>query len=123
MYEFIIIIIINCYRIKFTNNLNEAFNSLTLKKIEYRSIECLFANTFFVRLLFEQQSWNEEQSDRNHQNTTRDHWKVYSLSKIIKLNKKLLKSELLWSSNKIKMIANCIKNIKYIKNMKWIFEI
>ena len=92
------------------------------KKNEHRSIECLSANTFFVRSLSEQQNWNEWQSDRNHQSTTRDHWEVYFLSKIIKLSKKLLKSELLQSSNEIKMTANHMKNVRHIRNMKWISE-
>ncbi len=112
----------DCHRAKFTNNLNAVLDSSTLKKNEHRSIECLSANTSFVKLFFEQQSWDEWQSDRDHQSITRDHWKVYSLSKIIKLSKKLLKSELLWSSNKIKMTANHIKNARYIKDMKWISE-
>ncbi len=66
-----------------------------------------------------------EMNDRatdDHQSITRDHWEVYSLSKIIKLSKKLLKSELLWSSNEIKTTANHIKNARYIKNMKRISE-
>ncbi len=112
----------NCHRAKFTNNLSAALDSSTLKKNEHRSTECLFANIFFVRLLSEQQSWNEWQSDRNHQSTIKDHWEVYSLSKIIKLSKKLLKLKLLQSSNEIKMTANHMKNTRYIKDMKWIFE-
>ncbi len=92
------------------------------KKNEHRSIEYLFANTSFIKSFSEQQSWNEWQSDKDHQNTTKDHWEVYFLSKIIKLSKKLLKSELLWSSNEIKMTVNCMKNAKYIKSMKWISE-
>ncbi len=110
------------HRVKFINNLNAVFNSSTLKKNEHRSIECLFVNTSLVRSLSEQQNWNEWQSNRDHQNTTRDHWEVYSLSKIIKLNKKLLKSKLLWSSNRNKTTANHIKNTRYIRDMKWISE-
>ncbi len=60
------------HRAKSTNNLSAALNSLTLKKNEHRSTECLFANTSFVRLLSEQQSWNEWQSNRDYQSTTRD---------------------------------------------------
>ncbi len=93
------------------------------KKNEHRSTECLSANTFFVRLLSEQQSWNEWQSNKDYQSTTKNHWEVYSLSKIIKLSKKLLKSELLWSSNEIKTIANHMKNARYIKDIKRISEI
>jgi len=43
------------------------------KKNEHRSTECLFVNTSLVRSLSEQQSWNEWQSNRDHQNTTRNH--------------------------------------------------
>ena len=112
----------DCYKVKFTNNLSAAFDSSTLKKNEHRSIECLSVNTSFVRSLSEQQSWDKWQSDRNHQSITRNYWEVYSLSKIIKLSKKLLKSELLQSSNEIKMITNHMKNTKHIKDVKWIFE-
>ncbi len=112
----------DCHRAKFINNLSAVFDSSTLKKNEHRSIECLSVNTSFFRSFSEQQSWDEWQNDKDHQNTTRDHWEVYFLSKIIKLSKKLLKSELLQSSNEIKIIANHIKNTRYIRNMKWIFE-
>ena len=112
----------DCHRAKSTNNLSAIFDSLTLKKNEHRSIECLFINTSFIRLFFEQQSWDKWQSDKDHQSTTRDYWEVYFLSKIVKLSKRLLKSELLRSSNEIKTTANYMKNARHIRSMKWISE-
>ncbi len=85
----------NHYRTMFTNNLSAILDLMTLKENEYKSIKCLFVNTSFFKSLSKQQSWNEWQSDKNHQSTARDYWEVYSLSKIIKLSKRLLKSELL----------------------------
>jgi len=110
------------HRVKSINNLSAVFNSSTLKKNEHKSTECLFANTSFIRSLFEQQSWNEWQSDKDHQSITRNHWEVYFLSKIIKLSKRLLKLELFQSSDKIKMTANYMKNTRHVKDMKWISE-
>jgi len=42
-----------------TNNLRAALDLMTLKKNEYRSIECLFANTFIFETLFKRQDYNE----------------------------------------------------------------
>jgi len=47
------------HKIMFTNNLNAALNSTTLKKKNYRSIECLFVNTFIFETLFRQQDYDE----------------------------------------------------------------
>ncbi len=95
---------------------------MTLKKNEYRSIECLSANTSIFETLFRQQDYNEWQSLQDYQSATEDHREIYSLSKVIKLSKRLLKSKLLWSSNEIKMTANHMKNARYIRSVKWIFE-
>ncbi len=46
----------------FTNNLSATLNLMTLKKNEYRSIECLSANTFIFETLFKQQDYDEWQS-------------------------------------------------------------
>jgi len=47
------------HRIMFTNNLSAVLDSTTLKKNEYKSIECLFANTFIFETLFRQQNYDE----------------------------------------------------------------
>jgi len=41
----------NHHRAMFTNNLSAALDSTTLEKNEYRSIECLSANTFIFETL------------------------------------------------------------------------
>ncbi len=46
----------------FTNNLSAAFNSMTLKKNEYRSIKCLSVNIFIFEMLFKWQDYDEWQS-------------------------------------------------------------
>jgi len=46
----------NHHKTMFTNNLDATFNLMTLKENKYRNIECLSANTSFIRLLSEQQS-------------------------------------------------------------------
>jgi len=43
----------------FTNNLSAALNLTTLEKNEYRSIECLSANTFTSEMLSRQQDYDE----------------------------------------------------------------
>ncbi len=91
---------------------------MTLKENEYRSIECLFANTFIFELFFRWQDYDEWQSVQNYQSVTEDHREIYSFDKVIKLSKRLLKSKLLWSSNEIKMTANHMKNARYIRSMK-----
>jgi len=40
------------YKAMFTNNLSAILDSITLKENEYRSIECLSANTFIFETLF-----------------------------------------------------------------------
>ncbi len=108
----------NHYKAMFTNNLSTALDLMTLKKNEYRSIECLFANTFTLEMLSKWQDYDEWQNVQNYQSATENHWEIYLLDKIIKLSKKLLKSKLLWSSNEIKTTANHMKNARYIKSMK-----
>jgi len=49
----------NHHKVMFTNSFNATFNLMTLKKNEYRSIECLFANTFIFEMLFKQQDYDE----------------------------------------------------------------
>ncbi len=79
----------------FINNLNAALDSTTLKKNEYKNIECLFANTFIFEMLFKWQDYDEWQSVQDYQSVTEDHQEIYSFDKIIKLSKRLLKSKLL----------------------------
>jgi len=76
------------HKVMFIHSLNAVFNSLTLKKNEHRDIKCSFENISFYELLF-------EQSSKDYLNVTRSYKEIYFLSKIIKLSKKLLKSELL----------------------------
>jgi len=109
------------YKVMFTNNLSATWLDDS-EKNEYRSIECLSANTSIFETLFRQQDYNEWQSLQDYQSATEDHREIYSLSKVIKLSKRLLKSKLLWSSNEIKMTANHMKNARYIRSVKWIFE-
>ncbi len=52
----------NHHRAMFINNLNATFDSMTLKENEYRSIECLSANTSIFEWLFKWQDYNEWQS-------------------------------------------------------------
>ncbi len=110
------------HRTIFTNNLSATFNSTTLKENKYRSIKCWSANTFIFESLFRWQDYNKWQSVQDYQNVTEDHWEIYSFDKVIKLSKRLLKSKLFQSSNKIKMIANHMKNARYIRSVKWISE-
>jgi len=49
----------NHYKVIFINNFSATLDSMTLKENEYRSIECLFANTFIFKLFFKQQDYDE----------------------------------------------------------------
>ena len=49
----------NHHRIMFTNNLSATLDLMTLKENEYRSIECLFANTFIFETLSKRQDYDE----------------------------------------------------------------
>ncbi len=79
---------------------------MIMKENEHRSIECLFAFASFVESFFEQQDDDERKNVQSYQDTTENHWEIYSFDKVIKLSKELLKFELLRDSNKIKMTAN-----------------
>ena len=92
------------------------------KKNEYRSIECLSANTSIFETLSRRQDYDEWQSVQDYQSATKDHQEIYLLDKVIKLSKRLLKSKLLQSSNEIKMTANHMKNARHIRSVKWISE-
>jgi len=102
----------NHHRAMFTNNLSATLDSTTLKENEYKSIECLSANTSIFETLSRRQDYDECQS------VTENHREIYLLDKVIKLSKRLLKSKLLRSSNEIKMTANHMKNARYIKSVK-----
>jgi len=52
----------NHHKAMFTNNLSATLDLMTLKENEYRSIECLFANTFIFEMLFRRQDYDECQS-------------------------------------------------------------
>ncbi len=95
---------------------------MIMKENEHRSIERVSAYAFFVKSFFEQQDDDEQKNVQSYQDATRDHWEIYFLNKVIKLSKELLKFKLFRDSNKIKMIANCMKNTKHTKCVKWIFE-
>jgi len=110
------------HRVMFTNNLSATLNLMTLKENEYRSIECLSANTSIFETLFRRQDYDECQNVQNYQSATENHWEIYFLDKVIKLSKRLLKSKLLQSSNEIKMTANHMKNARHIRSVKWISE-
>ena len=110
------------HRAMSTNNLSVTLDSTTLKENEYRSIECLSANTSIFETLSRWQDYDECQSVQDYQSATEDHWEIYSFDKVIKLSKRLLKSKLLQSSNEIKMTANHMKNTRHIRSMKWISE-
>jgi len=47
------------HKAMFTNNLSATLNLMTLKKNEYRSIECLSVNTFIFETLSRQQDYDE----------------------------------------------------------------
>ncbi len=104
------------------NNLSATLDSMTLKKNEYRSIECLSANTSIFETLSRRQDYDEWQIVQDYQSATENHWEIYSLDKVIKSSKRLLKSKLLRSSNEIKTTANHMKNARYIRSVKWISE-
>ncbi len=95
---------------------------MIMKENKHRSIECVSAYVSFIESFFEQQSDDERKSVQSNQDATRDYWEIYSLDKVIKLSKELLKFELLKDSNEIKMTANHIKNTEYTKCVKWISE-
>ena len=50
------------HRAMFINNLSATLDSMTLKENEYRSIECLSANTSIFETFFRQQDYDECQS-------------------------------------------------------------
>ena len=50
------------YKVIFINNLSAILDLMTLKKNEYRSIECLSVNTFIFETLFRWQDYDEWQS-------------------------------------------------------------
>ncbi len=112
----------NHHRAISTNNLSATLNSTTLKENEYRSIECLFANTSIFETLSRRQDYDEWQNVQDYQSATEDHREFYFLDKVIKLSKRLLKSKLLQNSNEIKMTANYMKNARHIRSVKWISE-
>ena len=95
---------------------------MTMKENEHRSIERVSAYASFVESFFEQQNNDERKNVQSYQNVTEDHWEIYFLDKVIKLSKELLKFKLLRDSNEIKMTANHMKNIRYTRCVKWIFE-
>ena len=113
----------NCHKTLFINNFSTIFNSITMKENEHKSIKCIFAYASFVKLFFEQQDDDKWKNVQSYQDITENHWEIYFLDKVIKLSKEFLKFKLLKDSNKIKMIANYMKNTEYIKCVKWIFEI
>ncbi len=47
------------HRAMSTNNLSATLDLMTLKENEYRSIECLFANTFIFETLSRRQDYDE----------------------------------------------------------------
>jgi len=47
------------HKAMFTNNLSAILNLMTLKENEYRSIECLSANTSILETLFKRQDYDE----------------------------------------------------------------
>jgi len=106
------------HRAMSTNNLSAILDSMTLKENEYRSIECLSANTSTFEMLSRQQDYDECQSIQDYQSVTENHREIYLLDKVIKLSKRLLKSKLLRSSNEIKTTANHMKNARHIKSVK-----
>jgi len=112
----------NYYKTLFINNFNIIFNLIIIKENEHRSIERVSAYASFVESLFEQQDDDEWKNVQSYQDITENHWEIYFLDKIIKLSKEFLKFKLLKDSNEIKMIANHMKNTKYIKCVKWISE-
>ncbi len=106
------------HRAMFTNNLSATLDLMTLKENEYRSIECLSANTSIFETLFRRQDYDECQSVQDYQSATEDHQEIYSFDKVIKSSKRLLKSKLLQSSNEIKMTVNHMKNARHIRSVK-----
>ena len=93
-----------------------------MKENEYRSIERVSAYAYFIELFFEQQDVDERKSVQSYQDATENYWEIYSLDKIIKSSKELLKFKLLRDNNEIKMIMNCMKNTEHTRCMKWISE-
>ena len=85
---------------------------MTMKENEHRSIERVSAYAFFIESFFEQQDDDEWKNVQSYQDVTRNHWEIYFLDKVIKLSKEFLKFELLRDSNKIKMTANHMKNVR-----------
>jgi len=106
------------HRAMSTNNLSATLDLMTLKENEYRSIECLSANTSIFETLSRRQDYGECQSVQDYQSVTEDHREIYSLDKVIKSSKRLLKSKLLRSSNEIKTTANHMKNARHIRSVK-----
>ncbi len=106
------------HRAMSTNNLSAILDSTTLKENEYRSIECLSANTSTFETLSRRQDYDECQSVQDYQSATEDHREIYFLDKVIKSSKRLLKSKLLRSSNEIKTTVNHMKNARHIRSVK-----
>jgi len=61
------------HKAMFTNNLSAILNLMTLKENEYRSIECLSANTSIFEMLSRQQDYDECQSVQDYQSIIKDH--------------------------------------------------
>ncbi len=55
------------------NNLSAILDLMALKENEYRSIECLSANTSIFEMLSRQQDYDERQSVQDYQSATEDH--------------------------------------------------
>jgi len=61
------------HKVMFTNNLSATLDLMILKKNEYRSIECLSANTSIFKTLSRRQDYDEWQSLQDYQSATEDH--------------------------------------------------
>ncbi len=77
--------------------LHAAYNSLIMKENEHRSIKHSFKNTFSHQSFSQWQDSDRWQSSWNYSYVTRNHRKVYFLSKVINSSTRLLKSNLLKS--------------------------
>ena len=113
----------NYHEVMFMHIFHAAHNLLIMKENEHRSIKRSFKNTSSCWSFFQRQDSDRWQSSWDHSCITKSHQEVYFLSKVIELSTRLLKSDLLKSCDKIIMITNCMKNAKYFRDMKWLFEI
>ena len=126
------------YKNKFASRIKSSFNyhevvsmhilhsdviSSSLKEKKCWDFKCSSENASFRWLFSEQWRDDKSQSQWDHLHITERHRRLHTLSEVIKSRKKFLKSKLHRDHDEIKKTMNSVKNIKYIRDMKWVSEV